>query len=154
MGSFCWGGFCSIPQNARPSGSLCAFDARESADIVDADDIGHAFCTDEAFCLKTAEFIGGTEKLALRAGSGSIDRSLDVGEDWVFGSTLHFRLGDGAAAKTPGGVDDFGGQGLLERAVGAEILLKAMAEEFIGVDFVRTDEVGSRIDAEGDGITR
>lgn len=172
LGSFCWGGFdtfeeelevfCSIAHNGGPSGDLYAFDAGESADGISVEIFGQAFCPDLAFGLEAAEFVDGAEKLTLGFGSGAIDADLGPGEERVFGFVIalscgrrfHLRFSDSATAEPPRGVDDFGCEGLFERALRAQVLFEVVAEEFVGVDFVRRDEVGRRVDAEGDGIAR
>ena len=49
------------------------------------------------------------------------------------GCRIPFRIRGGTAAETPGGVDDFGGERLLQGAFGAERFLEAFAKERVDV---------------------
>ncbi len=49
-------------------------------------------------------------------------------------------------------MDDFGSEGLLQRAFGAERFLEAFAEEVVEVRVFGADEVAGGVDAEGEGV--
>src|SRR6266700_5286321 len=91
-----------------------------------------------AFGLDAAEFGHGAVEDAMVADAGPVYGVLDGGEDAVFhgieevvgcagvGGPAGFD--DGAAAETPGGMHDFGGEGVLDRSFGREGVLVAGAE--------------------------
>ena len=58
---------------------------------------------------------------------------------------------DSAAAQTPGGVDNFRGEGGFHCAFRSEVFVKTLTEELVEADFVRTNEVAGGIDAEDGG---
>ncbi|HTA42306.1 MAG TPA: hypothetical protein VK789_07660 [Bryobacteraceae bacterium] len=110
---------------------LEVFSAGEAADGVGVEGGREAFDADLAFGLETAQFVGCAQELALGFASGAVDGGLGAGQERVFrfvaGGRFHLRFGDSAAAETPGGVDDFGGEGLFERALGTKILFEVLA---------------------------
>ena len=99
-------------------------------------------CGVEAFGLEAAEFLEGAVEGALGGGAGAVDGDLKAVEFFV-GQV--FRRSDferGAAAETPGGVDDFAGEGLFERRIGREFGEVAGFEFIKDVLFFGADEIG------------
>ena len=69
----------------------------------------------KAFGLKAAQFLEGTVEGALGGGAGAVDGDLEAVEFFVGQIVRRGDLEIGATAETPGGVDDFAGEGLFER---------------------------------------
>ena len=67
---------------------------------------------------------------------------------------IHAGFDGGAAAETPGSVEDFCGQGLFDCAYRDEICLVGVAEFGVNVLFVGADEVSAGKKARGQGVSR
>ena len=100
-----------------------------------------------ALGLDFAEFVDGAGVDAVGVGAGAIDGLL--GAVVVLG---HGGFEGGAAAKSPGGVDDFGGEGVFEGSVGREVGLVGGAEFGVDVGFGGGDEVGGGEESGRDGV--
>jgi hypothetical protein len=70
-------------------------------------------------------------------------------EDGVF---RYVAVGDVAAAKTPGGAGDLGGEAFFDGVDGVAGFFEADAEEFVEVEFFGEDEVVHRIESGGEVI--
>ncbi len=66
--------------------------------------------------------------------------------------SLGMRLGDGAAAQAPFGVEDFHGEGSLHDGGGEEFVFEGGAEFVVFGLFVGADDVTGGEEAEGDGV--
>ena len=91
---------------------------------------------------------------ALGRGAGAVDRDLETIE-FVVGQV--FRGSDferGAAAETPGGMNDFAGESLFERGIGREFGDIAGLEFIKDVLFFRADEICDGKETEFCGILR
>ena len=102
--------------------------------------------------LTAAQFGGGAVEAAQSGGAGAIDGLLERVENRIdHGIVGQGRnepiLNGGAAAETPGGVDDFSGKSFLDGAFGREFGLEAVAEFRVEVLFAGMDEVAAGVEA-------
>ena len=103
-----------------------------------------------ASLLEFFELVDASVEDAGGVGSGSFDGSdlffehgVEEGvEGGVFGNVS---IGDVAAAKTPGGAGDFGGEAFFDGIAGVAGIFEAAAEVFVGVDFFGEDEIVHRV---------
>jgi hypothetical protein len=91
---------------------------------------------------------------ALGGGAGAIDRGLQAIEFFVRQVFRRTDFERGAAAETPGGLDDFAGEGLFERRGGREFGYIARFELVKDVLLFGANEVGNREETEFDRILR
>jgi hypothetical protein len=96
----------------------------------------------DAFGLKAAELLERAVEGALSGGAGSVDGDLQAIEFLVVQVFRRTDFKVGAAAETPGGVDDFASEGLLQRRIGREFIQVIGLELIEYVLFFGTDEVG------------
>ena len=75
-----------------------------------------------------------------------------VEERFKSGVFRYVAVGDVAAAKTPGGVGDLGGEAFFDSVAGVAGFFEADAEEFVEVEFFGEDEVVHRIESGGEVI--
>jgi len=67
-------------------------------------------------------------------------------EEGIEGGVLSdIAIGDVAAAKTPGGAGDLGGEAFFDGVGGVAGVFEAAAEELVGVDFFGEDEIVHRV---------
>jgi hypothetical protein len=102
----------------------------------------------EVFRLEAAQFLQRTMKRALGRRAGAVDRDLEAVEFFVRHIFRGSRFDRGAAAETPGGVDDFSGEGLFERRRGREFRKVARFELIEDVLLFGADEAGDGEQAE------
>jgi hypothetical protein len=105
-----------------------------------------------AFGLQAAKFLERTVKSALGGGSGAVDGGLEAVERFVVQIFRRHCFEIGAAAETPGGVDDFAGEGVLERGGGREFGQVAGFEVIKDVALFGADEVRDGEEAEFGGV--
>jgi hypothetical protein len=93
--------------------------------------LGEGLGAELAFGLETAEFGEGALEGAMGVVAGAVDSLLGLGSGGVHhGIERSGQAGGdgGTAAHPPGGVDDLGGQGLLDRAIRFQVRLESGAE--------------------------
>ena len=136
------------------------FDAGESTEVVGLEVFRQTFDADLSFGLQAAEFGSGAVQVAMGLCAGAVDGLLCWGACWIdHGIELkfacrveHVGFDYGTPAKTPGGVDDLGGERLLERSFGFEFVPEIFAEVMVEAVVFREHEVGGGVDAESDGV--
>ena len=90
---------------------------------------------------------------ALRGGAGAVDGDLKPIEFFVRQVFRRIRFEIGAAAETPGGVDDFAGEGLFESRVRREFGEVVGFELIKEVLFFGVDKVGDREQTKFGGVS-
>ena len=124
----------------RPPYGLCALRYRKSRV--------------EAFGLEASEFFERAVERALGGGASAIDRGLEAVERFVVEILRGSNFEIGAAAETPGGMDDFACEGLFEGRTGREFNNVARFELIKDVLLFRADEVGDGKETEFGCILR
>jgi len=104
--------------------------------------LNHEDCRFEVSRLEAAEFPKRTVEGALGGAAGAVDRDLEPVEFFVGQIVWRRNFETGAAAEAPCGVNDFAGEGLLERRAGREFEPVASLEFIKDVALFGTDEVG------------
>ena len=120
------------------------------AEFGDADFPIKELVAELAFGLDAAQFGGGSMEEAMGLGAGAVHRLLlrviEHGVGFAVRDTVHACFDDGAAAKTPGSVDDFGGKRLFDGAFGYEVYFEAGAEFRIETLLLGADEVAAGVE--------
>jgi hypothetical protein len=116
------------------------------------------FDAELTFGLEAAQFGRGAMEVAMGLSAGAVDGLLRVVQHGIksaLGSPgrYHAGLNGGTAAQTPGGVNDFGGQDLLDCAFGREVCLEAGAEAGVEILLLGADKIATGIESGGYCVT-
>ena len=111
------------------------------------------------FGLEAAQLGQGAVEDAMGVSAGAVDGLLGFVEKRIWRVAILFRpdrhhggFDGGTAAQTPGGVDDLGGQSVLDCAFGPEVGLEAGAELGVEVVLAVEDEVAAGVEPVGERI--
>ena len=104
-----------------------------------------------ALGLDAAQFGDGAVEESMGLGTGAVDglllRVVEHGIGFAVRDAVHGGFDDATAAKTPGGVDDFGGESVLDGTFGREVYFEAGAEFRVEVVLFGADEVAAGVES-------